>query len=103
MNTQLVTTGLVPLCVGSSEVFQARSDLDGLYWDLTGGTATLTLVDPGGNSVNVPATIGPDGAPKAPWTVTGPAGDWRRAWRLQDASGVVQVSRPIAFTVVVSP
>lgn len=100
MNTTLVTTGLVPLCVGSIETFQAVATLNGLPWDLTGGSGTLTITNPLGVTTVLPVTI-VGTTVQASWTVVVPAGDWRRVWALTDALGRHQVSFPIAFTVIV--
>jgi hypothetical protein len=104
MNTQLTTTGLLPLTIGSSEVFEASADLNAIPWSLLGGTVTLKLVDPNGNVTTLSAAVGPTGySASASWTVAGPAGIWVRAWTLVDSSGRVQVSRQIVFSVISSP
>jgi hypothetical protein len=102
VDNRLVTTGLVPLCVDSAELFVLRPRLDGLPWDLTGGSATLLLTDPDGSPSTVAATI-VSGQPRAAWTVADPVGTWLRAWEVTDSAGVHQVSRPICFTVIDSP
>lgn len=102
MNNALVTTGLQPLCVNSTETFQFQGMLDGLPWDLTSGSATLKLTDPNGNNSSITATIS-GGCAFANWTVVGPAGNWLRAWDIVDATGIRQVSRPIIFAVISSP
>lgn len=101
-NSQLVTTGLIPLVIGSAKKFVANAPLDGLFWDLTGGGGSLLLADPTGAITTIPVTVA-GGVASATWLVVGPAGDWRRAWSLRDASGLPQVSEPIAFTVISSP
>ena len=112
MNTALTTTGVLPICVGSTEVFQEKAVLNGLEWFIGGGSAVVNMCDSNGNTYVVPATITPDGySALAPWTVVGSpaAGNlygpwvWVRAWTLQDASGRKQVSRAITFSVVQSP
>jgi hypothetical protein len=102
MNTRLVTTGLVPLIIGSQETFQLKPLLNGLPWDLTGGTVTLILLDPTGAQTTISGTIAGRGA-TAPWTVTGPVGNWTRCWHVSDGSGLVQYSQPLVFTVSSSP
>ncbi len=102
MNTALVTTGILPLTIGSTETFEVQAALNGLPWDLTAGTASLILSDPTGAKTTISATISGSTA-RAPWTVVTPIGTWVRAWSVTDASGVKQVSRPIVFTVIDSP
>lgn len=102
MNTQITTTGLVPLCLGSQETFELRPILGGLPWLLQGGTVTLSLADPQGNVTVIAATVGAYNA-LAPWTVAGLVGGWTRAWTVTDSTGLKQVSRPIAFDVLSSP
>jgi hypothetical protein len=102
MNTTLVTTGLVPLTVGSVEQFQLDAVLDGLHWDLTGAAVNLLMTDPLGNSYNFIAAVQNQGAVYA-WVVPNVPGTWVRAWKVVDALGRTQVSRPIVFTVVSSP
>jgi hypothetical protein len=99
MNTTLVTTGLRPLTIGSTETFEGSDFIDGIFWDLTGGSATLTLLGPNSTTILLTATI-TAGVPLATWTVSNPPGDWTRTWTLTDATGRVQVSNKIAFTVV---
>jgi hypothetical protein len=102
VDNALVTTGLVPLCVGSAEAFVLKARLDGVPWDLTGGSASLLLTDPAAGSHTVAATI-TGGVARASWTVQDPTGTWLRAWDVTDASSRRQVSRPIAFVVQDSP
>ncbi len=99
MNLRLVTTGLVPLTIGSDEVFQLQGILDQLPWDLTAGTVDLVLSDPTGALTTISATITGRGA-QAAWTVAAPAGRWLRTWHIQDASGLTQVAQAIPFDVV---
>lgn len=101
-NTQLVTTGLVPLTIGSIERFQHQGFLGGVPWDFTGGTVNLIVADPSGNKTTYPATIAGMNA-YVDYTVVAPAGDWKRAWSVVDANGITQVSRPIPFGVESSP
>ncbi len=106
MNTQIVTTGLTPLTINSNETFQLQPFANGLVWDLTGGAATLRMVDPNGVTYSYVAPIvGPPGGAGAQytWTVLSPAGDWKRAWDITNAAGTRQVTRPIPFTVISSP
>jgi hypothetical protein len=102
MNTGIVTTGLIPVRVGSTEAYQTRARLNGLFWDLAGGSATLTITGPGGITYSLPATI-VGGQALASWTVSDPPGAWRRFWSLTDSRGVVQVSNDIDFSVVSNP
>ena len=106
MNTQLVTTGLKPLTINSNDTILFQPFANGVIWDLTGGSATLRMVDPNGMVYAYPASIvGPAGAGIAsyPWTVIAPPGDWRRAWDVTNAQGIRQVTLPLAFEVVASP
>lgn len=102
MNNALVTTGVQPLTIGSTELFVARAILNGVPWELTGGIARLLLSDPNNVLLAINA-VGELGGATAPWTVTGPVGTWVRAWRLQSVDGIVQYSRPLTFTVISSP
>lgn len=106
MNTSLVTTGLVPLTIGSTETFGLQPTLDGVPWSMQGGTVTLILSDPNSVQTTIPAVIqpGPDGfyTARAPWTVAGTVGQWTRAWKIIVGS-LVQVSRALPFAVTSSP
>jgi hypothetical protein len=102
-NTALVTTGLVPLTIGSVEKFQHQGFINSLPWDLRGGTVSLNMLDPNGGSYSYPATIQADGTVFVQWTVIAPVGNWTRAWVVTDANTVHQVSRAIIFSVVQSP
>ncbi len=102
MQTALITTGLIPLTVGSTQLFEAAPFLDGLPWDLSGGSASLILADPTGALTTIPATIIGFGCTAA-WTVAAPIGTWVRAWRLTSADGITQYSEPITFGVISSP
>jgi len=102
MNETFATTGLEAMTVGSTKIFQVQPWLNGLPWDLTGGSARLVLSDPDGINTTLTASIVNGGA-QVSWTVPLPAGSWLRAWDLTDASGRRQISLPIAFTVVSSP
>jgi hypothetical protein len=102
MNTSLVTTGLIPLCVGSQELFQLQATLDGLPWSLVGGSVTLNLKDPTGSVTAITATIS-GGTVTAGWTVTSVTGTWTRSWTAVDSTGLTQVSRPLQFVVISSP
>jgi hypothetical protein len=100
-----VTTGLEPLTVGSHPRFQLDANLGGLFWDLTGGTVNLLLLDPNNSKTTVAAQIAGGGA-YVDWTVPSPpppVGTWTRAWQVVDAAGVTLVSLPIQFTVVAAP
>ena len=98
MNEGIVTTGLKPLVVGSMKTFQLNATLDGIFWDLTGGSASVTLKDPGGNETVIPATI-INGVAQATWKVAKPTGTWFRSWLATDATGLPQYTNPIAFDV----
>lgn len=101
-NTNLITTGVTPLCVGSAERFQLQAFRNGLPWNLSAATVTLSIKDNTGATTVYSATITGQGA-YLDWTVpASPVGEWTRAWRIVDGS-IVQVSRPIAFTTVDSP
>jgi len=102
MNEAATTTGLIPLTIGSMETFQLQAYKNRLPWDLTGGSAQLLLADPTGSLTTINATIVGQGA-QANWTVGGLSGTWARAWKVTDSSGIVQISRPIAFAVISSP
>jgi hypothetical protein len=102
MNSTLVTTGLVPLTIGSLETFVLQAFNNGLPWDLTGGSATVLMADPQGGSHSYTAAISGSTA-RISWTVLPIPGDWRRCWDVTDGSGTRQVSRPIPFTVISSP
>ena len=104
MNNTLVTTGLIPLTIGSTETFQLSPFLNGLPWPLLGGTINLLLTDPQGNNYNFPAgVLGTGYGASFTWLVAPPTGTWTRAWKVVDANGVIQVSRPIVFNVISSP
>lgn len=104
MNTALVTTGIKPLAIGSTELFQLAADLDMLPWNLAGGTVYCLLRDPTGALITIPATISGGGyTVTAPWTVVGPVGNWTRAWDATDASGIRQITDPLVFAVTTSP
>jgi hypothetical protein len=90
------------LTIGSTEEFLAQAFLGGVPWTLSGGSAQLLFTDPNGNPLTLGAVISGSTA-AALWTVTGPQGTWVRAWKLTDSSGIIQVSRPIVFTVISSP
>ena len=102
MNNALVTTGIEPLTIGSTEVYVAKPYKGGVPWDLTGGTALLLFTDPNGVTSTLTATIA-SGVASVGWTVVAPIGTWLRAWKLTDAAGIVQVSQPIVFRVISSP
>ncbi len=101
-NTGVVTTGLLPLTIGSVESFEQQANLNSLPWDLTAGTVSLLMTDPNGTSYSYPATIS-GGCSQVTWTVVGPVGVWLRAWSTTDSNGIKQVSRPIPFIVASSP
>ena len=102
MNPTYATTGDIPLCIGSTEKFVVQAYANGLPWDLTGGSVQLLLADAAGNLTTINATIAGQGA-YANWTVAAPAGRWTRAWKVEDAAGVIQYSVPKVFTVISSP
>jgi hypothetical protein len=103
MQVGLVTTGLAPLCIGSVETFVHLGYLNGLAWNLTGGSASLLMTDSQGNQYTYPSTIGADGVARVVWTVAAPAGQWVRAWKATDSTGLTQVSKSITFVVASSP
>jgi len=102
MNTSLVTTGITPVAVGSMQVFQASPVLNGQPWDLTGGSANLLMTDPVGGTYDIIATVIGFGA-AASFTIPNVVGSWVRAWKLTDATGLVEYSLPITMNVVASP
>lgn len=99
MNSGIVTTGLVPFVYGSVEVFQLDAWLDGLHWDLTGGSVQLRILDPTPNVTAFTATIqGQDAF--VTWAVLPISGQYQRRWVITDRNGVMQASRPITFNVL---
>lgn len=102
MNNALVTTNLTPLTIGSIETFELDPTLDGLPWNMAGGVVTLLMTDPLGFGYTLPATVSGYMA-TVNWVVIGPAGTWLRAWKVQDASGIIQYSQPIIFEIIPSP
>ncbi len=102
MNSAIVTTGPEEFTIGSTEVFQAKPIKSGLPWNLAGGSGNLLLTDPNGQSYVLPVTVDGFTARRA-YTIATPAGTWVRAWDLTDATGVRQISRPLTFSVIVSP
>jgi hypothetical protein len=95
---------LVPLTIGSIDTFELSASLDGVPWNLAGGTVSVLLSDPNGNPTNFSASISADGyKATALWNVFGPAGSWLRAWKVIDVNGVTQYSQPIPFSVISSP
>ena len=79
-----------------------RPYLNEVPWDLTGGSAFLLMTNPIGASFIYTATIIGFGA-SVNWTVLAPIGTWLRAWKVTDAAGIIQISRPFVFTVISSP
>lgn len=105
MNLGVVTTGLKPLVIGSNKVFQLKATLDGLFWDLTGGTASLILKDPTGLAIPINTSI-VNGVAQANWTVGQPSnviGTWTRAWLVADSTGITEKSESIVFEVTTAP
>ena len=102
VQSALVTTGLEPICIGSMETWQVQPWLNGVPWNLAGGSATLKLTDPNGVNTSFAGTISGGGAFYV-WTVIGPAGTWVRSWTLTDSTGLVQVMAPEAMVVISSP
>lgn len=102
MNNPYTTTGLRQYAVGSVLTFEPDVRLNGLWWDLTGGSATLTLQDPLGVQTAIPAVIA-GGIPSASWVVVPPLGGWTMAWSGTDARGRHVVSEPLGFVVIASP
>jgi hypothetical protein len=105
---------LQPLCIGSIEEIVVDPWLNKLPWNLSGGSATLYVVDPNGVLTSYAMTIVPNGfGAFYNYTVIGPAnvstsGDpllppWRLAFLLVDAQGRTQKSLPVAFSVISSP
>ncbi len=100
-NNAVATTGPRAFVIGSTLLFQAAPTLGGLPWNLAGGLGTLWLTDPTGALNPAPgiAITIVGYTVTAPWAVTGPEGMWLRSWDLTDASGVRQLSAPVAFEV----
>lgn len=96
----------MPLIVGSTYRFTLTATKDGSAWDISGGSITLTLIDPGGNATGYAASIvsGPAGTARYDGAVglLDEAGVWRRSWTVS-VGGVVQESVPIVFSVEPSP
>jgi len=102
MNSSLVTTGPEEFTVGSTELMQSKAFKGGLLWNLVGGSARLLMTDPDGTDYDLAATPQNGGA-SVGWTVPNVPGTWVRAWKLIDSTGVIQISVPITFRVVLSP
>jgi hypothetical protein len=99
MLSGIVTTGLFPLTRGSMEVFQLQPIINGLPWDLSGGSASVTLTDPNGATTILAVTITGRLIRSASWTVAAPVGGWSRQWTMTDSTGLRQVSHPLPFEV----
>lgn len=102
MNSALNTTGILPLTVGSVYTFEHQGILNGLGWDLTGGSASLLMTAPDGSAYTYAASIS-GGNAFYTWTALNIPGTWVLAWSVTDADNRHQVSRPIVFEVMVSP
>lgn len=102
MNSSLVTTGSQAFPIGVMVDFQASAKQNGIFWDLTGGRATLLLTDSAGNTYSSTGTIIGSSA-IASFIIPNVPGKMVRAWQLTDGNGVIELSLPIAFTVVASP
>lgn len=97
---------------GSTKQFKLTASIDRgagfVIWDLTSATVTVLFTKPDGTSLTALATVtdGPAGVAihlnAASFFVAADVGDWRLAWMVED-SGVVEVSLPEFFTVIVSP
>lgn len=99
----LTSTGQTPYAAGSVQRFQASPWLNGLYWDVSGGSVTLTIKDPTGTTYGPFAATVSGGQVYYDFVVLPPAGEWVRTWTLVDALGRKQVSNDIAFRVAVTP
>ena len=107
-NTSLTTTGLKPQTIGSVRTFLWSANLNGLAWDISGGSATLILQDPNGNQTIIAGTIDSGGySARAHWVVTAPAGNWTLSWKVQDAAmalaGTYENSVAVTFEVQATP
>jgi hypothetical protein len=102
VNEGIVTTGLEPLTIGSSRTFELLILRDGVFWNLTGGSGHLLMTAPDGSSLSLPVVI-QNSVAVVNWTVVGPVGAWKRAWDVTDATGVREVTQPVAFDVISSP
>lgn len=96
----------MPMIVGSTYRFTLTATKDGETWDISGGTITLTLIDPSGNAADYSASIvsGPAGTARydGATSLLDEPGMWRRSWTVS-VGGVVLESAPILFSVEPSP
>ena len=100
MNSALVTTGVKPLTIGSTELFQLTPYLNGIIWPLV--SATVYLVSPTGTIITIAGSVS-GFTNTAGWTVIGPEGSWVRAWKCVDVNGIIQYTLPFTMPVIASP
>jgi len=101
-NNGFATTGLATYALGSQVNFLIRPLLNGLPWDLTGGSASLYLADPDGQITTLTAQI-LGMAAQVTWLAAGTPGTWTRAWLLGDKNNISKKTLPIGFGLLLSP
>lgn len=92
-----------PIVVGNTHNFKLAAKKDGVVWDISGATITLTLRKPDGTllaAFSATITNGPLGLAnyQVANTVLDTAGDWQRQWFISK-SGVELKTKIINFTV----
>lgn len=97
-NTTLVTTGIIPLTVGSIYRFQPSFVANGLPWNVD--SATFLVKDANGTTTTYPMMVSGSSA-YYDWTVPS-AGEWTYAFK-GIKNGTIQISRPYAMTTIDSP
>jgi hypothetical protein len=102
MSTYQVGTDLTPFTISSTTRFVFEVKDNGLWWDLTGGSALAILIDPTGAKTTIVCAI-VRGVPSANWTVVGPVGDWQIQLKATDAANRTQTSVAQVFGTVSSP
>jgi hypothetical protein len=93
------TTGLENYAVGSNKTFMFQGNLNGILWNINGGTGFVLLVDPSGLQHQLVATIANNTA-TANWVMATPSGQWVYTWHITDQNGLTKVSLPLAFGVI---
>lgn len=83
--------------IGTPPSTLAQPIVDGVPWDITGGSATLYFVRPDGVVLTILGSI----ISRIPQYFDSPssltaAGEWRRWWKLIDAAGV-ELSTPVVW------
>lgn len=92
-----------PIVVGNTHNFKLTAKKDGVIWDISGATITLSLRKPDGTILSpfsASITNGPLGLAnyQVADTVLDTAGDWARQWKVEK-SGVELKTKIIPFTV----